>query len=250
MYNFSGKTVLITGASQGLGRAMATSFAEAGATVILNAIDPPDVMQAIAQEIKETGAACEAIQADVSCEQDVREMFAEVERTFGSLDVLVNNAGISRSEDIEEITLESWQQVIDTNLTGTFLCCKYALGLMKRQRSGRLIQIASVVAQQGALYGHVHYASSKAGQIAFTKTLARTAAPYGITVNAIAPGIIDTELLRRTLGQAKIDQLSASIPLGLGSPEDVAAAALFLASDHARYITGATLDVNGGLYMR
>ncbi|WP_020619629.1 SDR family NAD(P)-dependent oxidoreductase [Paenibacillus daejeonensis] len=250
MKEYHGKVVMVTGASQGLGKAMAEAFAERGAKLIVNSVDPPEVLEALVSELRAKGAACEGIRADVSKEEEVADLFARTASVFGRLDVLINNAGISRAEALSEITMQSWEEVLAVNLTGTFLCCKHAMPMMQEQRSGRIIQIASVVAQQGALYGHVHYASSKAGQLAFTKTLARTAAPYGITVNAIAPGIIETELLRSTLGNQKIEALSSSVPLGLGNPRDIAAAALFLASEGARYITGATLDVNGGMHMR
>lgn len=177
-------------------------------------------------------------------------MFEEIRQEFGRLDILINNAGTSRAEDIFEITEESWDNLIRTNLTSGFLCAKEAMELMRNQRSGRIIQISSVVAHQGAVKGHLHYAATKAGQLGLTKTLARTGAPFGITVNAIAPGIIRTELLMKTHGEAGVRKLAEGVPMGLGETADIGNAAVFLCSEEASYITGITLDVNGGQYIR
>jgi len=249
-FDLTGKTALVTGSTRGLGRGIALGLAKAGADIIVNALHMTQDSCSVAEEIQRLGRRCTAIQADVSDESDVQRLFGEIHKQFGRLDILINNAGTSRSETIFEMSLESWKRILDNNLTSTFLCCKYAMNLMKEQGTGRIVQISSVVGHQGALFGHVHYASSKSGQLGFTKTLARTAAPLGITVNAIAPGIIETELLHQTHGDEKINELAKSVPLGLGKAEDVAAAAVFLCSDEARYITGITLDVNGGQYLR
>ena len=152
--------------------------------------------------------------------------------------------------NLSDIDLESWKKIIDTNLTSAFLCSKEAMNIMKKQNFGRIIQISSVVGHQGALKGHIHYASSKSGQLGFTKTLARTGAPYGITANAIAPGIIKTELLYTTHGEAGVEKLTTTVPLGLGTTSDIGSAAVYLSSEEAGYVTGVTLDVNGGLYIR
>lgn len=250
MFDLSGKVVMVTGSSQGLGRGMILGMAEAGANVIINDIVIKESALQLVEQVKAIGRDAIAIQANVSQEEDVQRLFHVAVEKYGRLDILVNNAGTSRAETIGETSLQSWNEIINNNLTSTFLCSKYAMDIMMPQQSGRIISISSVVGHQGALYGHVHYAASKSGQIGFTKTLARTAAPYGITVNAIAPGIIETELLLQTHGDEKIKTLTESVPLGLGKLEDVAAAAVFLASDEARYITGVTLDVNGGLYLR
>ena len=175
-------------------------------------------------------------------------MFVGIDRAFGRIDILVNNAGIVRREDIFETTLESWHEVLDTHLTGAFLCSRAAMRRMRTQGGGRIIMNSSVTAFRGAIRGFVHYSAAKAGLIGLTHTLARTAAPYGITVNSIAPGVIETEMLRQAHGEASIHELAKDIPLGLGSVEDVAAAVIYLASDEAKHVTGATLDVNGGLY--
>ena len=148
------------------------------------------------------------------------------------------------------MTDEDWDRIIRTNLTSGMLCSRAAMEIMREQKSGRIIFISSVVGERGALFGHVHYAATKSGQIGMVKTLARTAAPLGITVNAIAPGVILTELLVQTHGEAGVKALGDDIPLGLGSVEDIGAAAVYLASDEAHYVTGATIDVNGGTNFR
>ena len=250
MFSLSQKVALVTGASRGLGAGIAHTLARAGADVVVNYRSSGDRAGEVVAQIQELGRRALAVQADVSREKDVQRLFADIHRNFGRLDVLVNNAGTTLPEDIFEISLETWRQIIDTNLTSTFLCSKYAMEVMRSQKSGRIINISSIVGQRGALYGHAHYAATKSGQLGITKTVARTAAPYGITVNAIAPGLINTELLVQTHGSEEILKLSADIPLGLGTVEDIGYAALFLASDEARFITGATIDVNGGAYLR
>lgn len=250
MFRLEGRLALVTGSTKGIGRGIALGLARAGADIILNSHTLEDRPEELVEEIQAMGRQAAFLQADVADEQEVRAMFGELASRYGKLDVLVNNAGISRAESIIETELASWQQVLEVNLTGSFLCSKHAMELMMPQASGRIILISSVVAHQGAVFGHVHYAAAKSGMLGLAKSLARTAAPYRITVNAIAPGIIDTELLRRTHGQERLAELSSSVPLGLGTVEDVAAAAIFLASDEARYLTGSTLDINGGLYFR
>lgn len=250
MFSLSQKVVLVTGASRGLGAGIAHTLGRAGADVVVNYRSSGDRAGEVVDQLQAFGRHALAVQADVSQEDDVQRLFATTHREFGRLDVLVNNAGTTLPEDILETSLENWQQIINTNLTSTFLCSKYALEIMRSQGSGRIINISSIVGQRGALYGHAHYAATKSGQIGLTKTVARTAAPYGITVNAIAPGLISTELLFQTHGSEEIQKLSADIPLGLGTAEDVGYAVLFLASDEARFITGATIDVNGGAYFR
>jgi 3-oxoacyl-[acyl-carrier protein] reductase len=251
MFELTGKTALVTGSSRGIGRGIALGLAKAGANVAVNSVHITDATMELVERIRAMGRKCVAIGADVSRESEVDRLFAETLETFGGLDILVNNAGISREETVFDITPDSWHQVIDTNLTSTFLCAKKAMETMREQAApGRIIQITSLAGHQGAVYGHVHYAASKSGQIGLTKTLARTGAPYGITVNAIAPGIIDSDLLHRLHGEEKVKALTDAVPLGLGTPEDIAHAAVYLASDEARYVTGVTLDVNGGIYFR
>ncbi|RED77585.1 SDR family NAD(P)-dependent oxidoreductase [Cohnella phaseoli] len=250
MFDLTGKVALVTGAARGIGSGIAIGLAQAGADIAINDLYADGDAKGLAAQIRGLGRRAIVLAADVSREAQVRAMFEGLDAAFGRLDILVNNAGLSRPETIMETSLASWNELLGVNLTGSFLCAKLAMERMTRQRFGRILQIASVVAHQGALYGHAHYAASKSGQLGLTKTLARTAAAYGITVNAIAPGVIETKLLRRTLGDARIQALGQEIPLGLGRLEDIAAAAVFLASDEARYVTGFTLDVNGGQYLR
>jgi NAD(P)-dependent dehydrogenase (short-subunit alcohol dehydrogenase family) len=190
------------------------------------------------------------VRADVGVPADVDRLFQTTLDQFGRIDILVNNAGTSQPQDIFQITAEDWEKMIRTNLTSCFLCSQAAMRQMAKQRSGRIVNISSVVGHQGALFGHVHYAATKSGMLGITKTLARTAAPLGITVNAVAPGCIETDLLHQTLGPQRVAEMAAKIPLGLGTPRDVGLAVAFLCGEGGRYITGATIDVNGGLYLR
>ena len=250
MFDLTGKTAIVTGSSRGIGKGIALKLAEAGANVVINYNNAAEEAEKVKKTIEDMGRQAIAVRANVSHEDDVKLLFDETLKKFGKVDILVNNAGTSQDKDIFEIDINDWDRIIKTNLTSTFLCSKYAMEIMKKQKKGRIIQISSVVAQRGALFGHVHYAATKSGQIGFTKTLARTGAPYNITVNAIAPGIIATELLYQTHGEDGVKELDKSIPLGLGHIEDVGYAAVFLASDEAAYITGATLDINGGANFR
>ncbi|WP_321473890.1 SDR family NAD(P)-dependent oxidoreductase [uncultured Paludibaculum sp.] len=251
MSRLSGKVALVTGAARGIGAGVALAFAREGAAaVVVNDLTSTADVESTLQNIADTGAQACFLAADVRSEEQVDEMFRQVVERFGRLDILVNNAGITRREDIFETSLEGWHAVLDTHLTGTFLCARAAMRIMREQRCGRIIQMSSVLAWQAAVRGFVHYAAAKGGQIAFTHTLSKTAAPFGITVNAIAPGVIETEMLRQAHGEAGIAEVAKQIPLGLGSVEDVAAAAVFLASDESKHITGATIDVNGGYYYR
>jgi 3-oxoacyl-[acyl-carrier protein] reductase len=248
-FRLDGKKALVTGSSRGIGRAIALAFAEAGADVAVNHLGDAAGAEATAAAIRVVGRDGFVLEADVGDEAAVRRLFEAIDRRFGRIDVLVNNAGTTRAEDIFQITLESWNQILRTNLTGTFLCAREAMARMRAQNHGRIIQLASVTGHRGALYGHIHYATTKAGLLGFTKTLARTGAPFGITVNAIAPGQVRTELLMSTHA-GDIEELAKLQPLGLSEPADIAAAALYLASDEARHVTGACLDVNAGSYFR
>ena len=190
------------------------------------------------------------MECDVTDSRAVAALFKNIKDKFGRLDILANNAGTSQPKDIFEITDEDWDRLIKTNLTSGFYCSRQAMFMMRDQRCGRIVFTSSVVGHRGALFGHVHYAATKAGQMGMVKTLARTGAPYGITVNAVAPGIVDTELLHKTHGDEGVKELAKTIPLGLGSVYDIGNAVAFLCSDEAHYITGITLDVNGGTYFR
>ncbi len=250
MFSLNGKVALVTGSSRGIGRGIALALAEAGADVVINCMGNVAAAEEVAAKIGAIGRTALILKADVSDAAQVKEMFEKIMKTFNRLDILVNNAGTSQDKDIFEMTYEDWYRIIKTNLTSGMLCSKAAMEIMREQNSGRIIFISSVVGERGALFGHIHYAATKSGQIGITKTLARTAAKHNITVNAIAPGLIRTELLVATHGEEGVEELGASIPLGLGKIEDVGAAAVFLASDEASYVTGATLDVNGGANFR
>lgn len=250
MQDLKDKIALVTGATRGLGKGIALALAREGALVIINyppfETRPDDVMK----EIIDLGGQAVAMEADVSRYEDVQVMFRRINDEYERLDILINNAGTAQSKDIFETDVEDWHRIIETNLSSGFYCCKMAMEMMRKLHEGRIVFISSMVAHQGAIFGHVHYAASKSGQLGMVKTLARTGAPLGITVNAVAPGIIETELLFKTHGAEEVAKLSAKVPLGLGKPEDVGNAVAFLCSTNARYITGATIDVNGGMYLR
>ena len=245
-----GMVALITGSARGIGKGIALVLAERGADIIINDKQMNYEGEALSNQIQAMGRKTLLIEADVSIEAEVKKMFTSIQNHFGRLDILVNNAGTSQAKHIFDSTLQVWQYIIDTNLTSCFLCSKEAMNLMAKQHSGRIINISSVVGERGALFGHVHYAATKSGMLGMTKTLARTGAPLGITVNAVAPGIIETELLFKTHGVEGVEKLSASIPLGLGKPRSVGLAVAYLAGEGGNYITGASIDVNGGINMR
>lgn len=249
MFELTDKVALITGSTTGIGKGIALAFAKMGAKVIINSLSNDEAAKAALEEVGKYSEDAIMMKADVTRKDEVKEMFRQIKDKFGRLDILVNNAGISQAKDIFDMEIEDWDKVMNTNVTSVFLCAKYAMEIMKKQNSGRIISIASQAGERGALFGHVHYAASKGGVLAFSKTLARTAAPYGITVNCIAPGVIYTDFTHKVHTDEEIEALEASIPLGLGKPSDVSAAAVYLAADEARYVTGITLDVNGGSYI-
>ena len=246
MSQFDGKIAIVTGASRGIGRAIAEQLAGAGATVVCvaRAVNA----DAAAEVIRASGGKAEAASADVSDAAAVQALVSGVVERHGRIDVLVSNAGITRDQLLMRMKRSEWDEVIATNLTATFTLCQAAIRPMIKQRAGRIIAISSVVGQSGN-GGQANYAASKAGLIGFCKSLAREVASRNVTVNVVAPGLIDTDMTRAVAGQAKIDW-AAQIPLGRpGTTAEVAAAVRFLASDEASYITGQVLAVNGGMYM-
>jgi len=246
MFDLSGKIALVTGASRGIGRSIAMKFSEQGAIVVAAARG--DNAASTVSAIRERGGQAEATSADHTDAARLEQLPGEVVKRHGRLDILVSNAGITRDQLLMRMPRADWDVVLATNLTAMFVLAHAVLRPMLKQRSGRIIAVSSVVGQMGNA-GQVNYAASKAGLIGLTKALAREVASRHITVNAIAPGMIDTEMTRAVTDRAQGDWM-AQIPLGrLGTVDDVAAAACFLASDEAAYITGHVLAVNGGMYM-
>jgi 3-oxoacyl-[acyl-carrier protein] reductase len=242
----SGKVALVTGASRGIGRAIARLLASRGATVVLGARDQAKLADVVA-EIESAAGRAHAVSLDVADRASVDAAFEVVLKTHGRLDHLVNNAGITRDNLLLRMKRDEWDGVLATNLTGVFYCTQSALRPMLKQRSGRIVNLTSVVGITGNA-GQANYAASKAGIIGFTKSVAREVASRSITVNAVAPGLIETDMTAAMTAEAKAT-LSKQIPLErLGSPTDVAGAVAFLASDAASYITGEIVDVNGGVY--
>jgi 3-oxoacyl-[acyl-carrier protein] reductase len=242
----AGKIALVTGASRGIGRGIALALAGEGATVVAGARG--DHAADTVAQIAAAGGRAEAVALDVTDSAAIDAVVAGVLARHGRIDVLVNNAGITRDQLMLRMKRDDWDQVIATNLTAAFACVQAVVKPMVKQRGGRIISISSVVGQMGNA-GQANYAASKAGLIGFSKALARELASRQVTVNVVAPGLIDTEMTRAITEKAQGDW-AAQIPAGrLGTPADVAAAVSFLASDEASYITGQVLAVNGGMYM-
>lgn len=245
--NLQGKVAIVTGASRGIGRAIAQELAIYGASVVVNYASSSAAADSLVAEITAAGGEAVALQADVSQIDQVEALFNAAIDKYKRIDILVNNAGITRDTLLLRMKPEDWQAVIDLNLTGVFLCTRAASKVMLKQRSGRIINIASVAGQMGNP-GQANYSAAKAGVIGFTKTVAKELAPRGITVNAVAPGFITTDM---TSNLSNTEEILKYIPLGrYGQPEEIAGMVRFLAADPAAaYITGQIFNVDGGMVM-
>lgn len=241
-----GRVCLITGGSRGIGAAIARAAAAQGAAVVINYRSSTQQAELLAEELRNSGHQACALQGDVGSSEDVERLFTLVERKWGPVSLLVNNAGVSLRALVTQTSDEQWDQVINTNLRGPFLCCRRALPHMIRSRWGRIVNIASVWGLKGASCESV-YAASKGGLVLFTKSLAQEVGPSGVTVNALAPGPIETDMLADELTVQDLHDLAADIPLGrLGSPQDVAKTVVFLLSEGGDYINGQVISVDGG----
>ncbi|MGA2508658.1 MAG: 3-oxoacyl-[acyl-carrier-protein] reductase [Candidatus Acidiferrales bacterium] len=247
MFSLKDKVALVTGASQGIGRATSLALSEAGAKVAV-AARSADKLASLVAEIEAAGGAALAVPMDVADAAQVKTGFQQLLAKFGKLDILVNNAAITRDTLALRMKLEDWEAVLRTNLTGAHLCIQQALGAMLKQRSGRIINLTSVVAETGNA-GQANYVASKAGLIGLTRAIAVEVASRSITVNAVAPGFIETPMTDPLSPELK-EKMKSMIPLGrFGKDREIAAAIVFLSSDEAAYITGQVLDVNGGMHM-
>ena len=242
------KVAIVTGASRGIGRAVALQLASNGAKVVVNYAGNEQAAKEVVELITTKGGHAIAVQADVANADSVDQMVKQAMDAFGRVDILVNNAGITRDTLLMRMKEDDWDAVLDTNLKGIFLCTKAVSRIMMKQKAGKIINMTSVVGIMGNA-GQANYAAAKAGVIGFTKSMAKELASRNITVNAIAPGFISTDMTAVLSDQVKSDLVN-SIPLGkLGTPEEIAYAVVFLSSDYANYITGQTLNVDGGMVM-
>ncbi|MBW9173296.1 3-oxoacyl-[acyl-carrier-protein] reductase [Clostridium estertheticum] len=243
-----GKTAVVTGASRGIGRAIALKLAKHGANVVVNYRNSVDAVQEVVKEIEALGVKVLAIQADISSYADVENMIKKSVEEFGSIDILVNNAGITKDGLLMRMKEADFDSVIDINLKGAFNCTRHVAAIMLKQRSGRIINISSVSGLTGNA-GQVNYSAAKAGIIGMTKSVAREFGSRGVTCNAVAPGYIQTDMTEDLSAKVK-DTIMGTIPLKrLGRPEDVANVVAFLATDEAAYITGQVINVDGGMAM-
>jgi len=241
-----GKVAIVTGAGRGIGRAVATRLAEAGADIIAADIDLESAKKTI-EEISEDCAKLMAIQVDVTQEKSVNAMVKMALEEFGKVDILINNAGIMFRTRLQTISLEEWNSILQVNLTGPFLSTKAVLPFMKKNGYGRIVNVSSSAGRSVSTLGGAHYTASKAGLLGFTRAAAKEVASIGITVNAVCPGLIDTPMARDTTSKEELEKFISSFPIKrIGLPEEIGDLVVFLCSDKASYITGASIDINGG----
>ncbi len=246
---FANKVAIVTGAGRGIGKAVALAFAVEGAKVVACDVNG-DSVERVAQQIGGEGQAALAVRADVSKAGDVALLVERALAAYERIDILVNNAGVLRGTRLEDISEEEWDWVMDVNVKGAFLCTQAVLPAMKAQGGGKIVNMASIAGRSTSTWGGAHYTTAKAAVLGLTRHTARELAPYHINVNSLSPGSIDTEMARENSTPEQRAAEAPAIPLGrFGSPEEVAALVLFLASDEASYITGANVDINGGLLM-
>jgi NAD(P)-dependent dehydrogenase (short-subunit alcohol dehydrogenase family) len=244
--DLTGKVAWVTGAARGIGRAVVEALAARGAAVVVNDLDQAAI-DSVAAAVKAQGASAIALAADVRSAPAVQQLVHRVVAQFGGLHILVNCAGCLRPTPVDQISPEEWDWVVDVNLKGTFLCSQAALAPMRQARWGRIVAISSTAGKNVSTIGGAHYTAAKAGVLGLTRHMAKESAAAGITVNAICPGLIDTDMVRSTIDASRIAEYANGFPIArLGTPEEVAQLVAFLCSDRAAYITGASLDINGG----
>jgi 3-oxoacyl-[acyl-carrier protein] reductase len=244
--SLAGKVAIITGAGRGIGARIAKTFAENGVKLILNDVIA-DSVDVLAQEITISGGQAIPFKGDVSCEEDVTAMVKFALREFATVHIMVNNAGILRPTRIENISTEEYDLVVNISMKSCFLCSREVIAIMKKQKWGRIINMSSSAGRSVSTLGGCHYTAAKAGVLGLTRAIAKEVAPFNITVNAICPGLIDTEMVRHDVTPERLRRYLDSFPIPrLGTPEEVAQTFLFLASEEAAYITGASIDINGG----
>ena len=250
-FNLGGRVALVTGASSGIGRATARMLAANGARVAINFHRNQAGAEAVRQEIADAGGNAIIIQADVARTSEVQSLVDQTIDKFGPVDILVNNAGsLVERLRILELTEERWDEVIDLNLKSAFLCCRAVAASMIERKTGAIVNVSSIAGRTGGALGSIHYSTAKGGLITFTKGLAKELAPFGIRVNAVSPGVIDTHYHEQFSTPEMMKGYVSGIPLGrVGTPEEVAAVICFLASDASSYLAGETIEINGGMFM-